>query len=87
MREIAPAITPLAVGFLFLLGLILVLGIWSEKVMSDVSFRNVTLIVQHGARLRLLLDMRLALTKLDNEARARSEIETRRGFRRRLRCV
>jgi signal transduction histidine kinase len=80
VREIAPALTPLVIGFLLLLVLILLLGIWSERLMSNVSSKERVLLSQHSARLRLLLDMRLALTKLNNEARARSEIEGRRGF-------
>lgn len=80
VREIAPALTPLAIGLLLLLVLILLLGIWSERLMSNVSSSERVLLSQHSARLRLLLDTRLALTKLDNEARARSEAEGRRGF-------
>lgn len=76
-REIAPAITPLVIGFTLLLALISVLGYLSVKRMNEVSFRVLDLEQQHSARLGLLLRLRLALTKLDNEARARQNAEAR----------
>ena len=78
VREIAPAITPLAIGFLLLLALIFLLGLRSEAIMGDVSFQARDLVSQHSARLSLLLNLRLALRKLDNEARIRSDAEARR---------
>lgn len=74
-REISPAITPLVIGFAFLLILIAVLGFLGEKVMTDVSFEAADLGTQHTARLNVLLSLRLALTRLDNEARARARAD------------
>src|SRR5688500_11930188 len=67
VREIAPAITPLAIGFLLLLALILLLGYTSETIIGDVSFEARDRVAHQSARVNLLLQLRLALTKLDNE--------------------
>ena len=77
-REIAPAIMPLVIGFTLLLALISVLGYLSVQRMNSVSFHVLDLERQYSARLRLLLDLRLAVTKLNNEARAR-EVAISRG--------
>jgi signal transduction histidine kinase len=76
-REIAPAITPLIIGFTVLLALIFVLGYLSIRRMDEVSTQGRELELQHSARLSLLLNLRLALTKFDNEARLRHETEAR----------
>lgn len=80
-REIAPAITPLIIGFTLLLALISVLGYLSVKRMDEVSFRVLDLEHQHAAKLGLLLKLRLAVTKLNNEVRARKDSEARREFK------
>ncbi|MDQ3172574.1 MAG: ATP-binding protein [Acidobacteriota bacterium] len=80
-REIAPAITPLIVGFTLLLVLISVLGYLSMQRMDEVSFRVFDLEQQHAAKLGLLLKLRLAVTKLNNEVRARQDSEARRGLK------
>src|SRR5258705_5871579 len=80
-REFAPALTPLIIGFTVLLVLISVLGYWSVRRMDEVNFQARDLELQHSARLSLLLNLRLALTKLDNEARARHEAEARRELK------
>jgi signal transduction histidine kinase len=77
-REIAPAITPLIIGFTLLLVLISVLGYLSVQRMDEVSFRVLDLEHQHAAKLGLLLKLRLAVTKLNNEVRARQDAEARR---------
>src|SRR5262245_53387619 len=77
-RAFAPAIAPLIIGFLLLLALISILGLWSVGKMDDVGFQAREFAVQHTARLQLLLDLRLRLRELDNEARARHEAESRR---------
>src|SRR5215813_3215016 len=76
-REIAPAITPLIIGFTLLLGLIMLQGYMSIRRTDDVSTRVLDLENQHTARLSLLLQLRLAVTKLNNEARVRHEANTR----------
>lgn len=80
-RQIAPAISPLIFGFTVLLALILTLGYLSVRRMDDVSFRVLDLEHQHAAKLGLLLQLRLGLTKLNNEARARQEAEARRELK------
>ena len=80
-REISPAIVPLIVGFLLLLILIAVLGFLSVNRMEQVSHDVLDLEQQHLAHFGLMLRLRLALTKLDNEARARSESDARRELR------
>jgi len=80
-REIAPAITPLIIGFTLLLVLISVLGYLSVQRMDEVSFRVLDLEQQHAAKLGLLLKLRLAVTKLNNEVRARQDSEARRALK------
>lgn len=80
-REIAPAITPLVIGFTLLLALISLLGYLSVQQMDTVNATVLDLQRQHAARLGLLLNLRLAVTKLNNEARARHEAEARRELK------
>ncbi|MDQ2920128.1 MAG: ATP-binding protein [Acidobacteriota bacterium] len=80
-RGLAPAIMPLFVGFLLLLILIFVLGFLSVRRMDEVSVAVLDLEQQHAAKLSLLLKLRLAVTKLNNEARARAESEARGEMR------
>jgi signal transduction histidine kinase len=80
-REIAPAITPLIIGFTLLLALISLVGYLSVQRMDEVSFRVLDLEHQHAAKLGLLLQLRLAVTKLNNEVRARQESEARRELK------
>jgi signal transduction histidine kinase len=79
-REIAPTITPLVIGFLLLLALIAVLSLLSVRTMTKVSFEAHDLEAQYTARLTLLLNLRLAITKLDNEARMRADTESQGKF-------
>ena len=80
-REIAPAITPLIIGFTLLLALISLLGYLSIQRMDEVSFRVLDLEHQHAAKLDLLLKLRLAVTKLNNEVRARQDSDSRRELK------
>src|SRR5437773_7381014 len=77
-RELAPAVTPLVIGFTLLLIVISVLGYLSVRRMDEVSVQVLDLEHQHAARVSLLLQLRLALTKLDTEARLRQRAEARR---------
>src|ERR1700682_1998061 len=76
-QQLAPAIMPLIIGFLILLVLILVMGIVSGRRMDEVGGAVLGLEEQHAAKFSLLLKLRLAVTKLNNEARRRAESETR----------
>lgn len=80
-REIAPAISPLIIGFMLLLGLISLVGYLSVRSMDSVSSHVRDLESQHAAKLSLLLNLRLGVTKLNNEARARAEAEARRELK------
>ncbi|HEV7680747.1 MAG TPA: ATP-binding protein [Pyrinomonadaceae bacterium] len=80
-RELSPAIIPLIVGFLLLLILIGVLGYLSVSRMDDVGGAVLDLEHQHAAKLSLLLKLRLAVTRLDNEARSRAEADARRELK------
>jgi signal transduction histidine kinase len=81
LREISPAIVPLIVGFVLLLILIAVLGLLSVSRMDEVGNAVLDLEQQHAAKLSLLLKLRLAVTQLDNEVRARSEADARRELK------
>jgi signal transduction histidine kinase len=81
IRRLSPSIIPLIVGFLLLLMLVGVLGLLSTRRMDDVGQAVLDLENQHSAKLGLLLKLRLAVTKLDNEARARAVADARREFR------
>ncbi len=80
-KGLAPTIMPLFLGFLILLILISVLGILSVQRMDEVSISVLRLEQEHAAKLGLLLKLRLATTKLNNEARALDRAGSRREFR------
>src|SRR2546430_13018834 len=80
-RELAPAVTPLIIGFTLLLIVISVLGYLSVHRIEDVGRQVLDLEHGHAARANLLLQLRLALTRLDNEARARQDAEDRKSTR------
>lgn len=80
-RELSPAIIPLIVGFLLLLILVGVLGLLSVRRMDEVGRAVLDIEQQHAAKLSLLLKFRLAVTRLDNEARARAEADARGGLK------
>ncbi len=80
-RELSPAIIPLILGFLSLLILIAVLGLLSLRRMDEVGVAVLGLEQQHAAKLSFLLQLRLAVTKLNNEARARAEADARRELK------
>lgn len=75
IQKFAPALAPLIIGFLLLLGLIYGLGYLGLRKMSDVTFQAKDVSSQRIARLNLLSDLRLKVTQLDNEARLRARAE------------
>lgn len=81
LRGFAPALTPLIIGFLLLLGLILVLGVKSARQMQDVGSHAQRRALDYSYRLSLLLDLRLKFAQLDNEARARHRNESIRDLK------
>ncbi|HEY6804079.1 MAG TPA: ATP-binding protein [Pyrinomonadaceae bacterium] len=78
---IAPTVTPIVIAFLLLLGLIGGLGFLSAREMDKVAVNAQSLVTQNSAHQGVLLNIRLAVNKLDNEARTQSEAESRREFR------
>ncbi|MEK6336912.1 MAG: ATP-binding protein [Acidobacteriota bacterium] len=77
-RRLDPALAPLLAGFALLLLLILVLGNLSVRKLEDTSREALQLQNSHAARASLLLELRVALTRVDNEARDRMEARARR---------
>ena len=73
------ALLPLVVGFALIVSLVYLLGRLSRETVSDVRFDTQGEERALSGTLRILLDMRLALSRLDTEARlrARSEAGTR----------
>ena len=80
-RGYAPAIAPLVIGFLLLLGVILTLGLISANMMNQVGNNSQRLNLEYSTRLNRLFDLRLTLISLDNETRARAASESRREIK------
>jgi signal transduction histidine kinase len=80
-RGYAPAIAPLIIGFLLLLGLIFALGLRSANKMDEVGYATRQRALDYSARLGLLLDLRLKFAQLDNEARTRHREESSRELK------
>jgi signal transduction histidine kinase/outer membrane murein-binding lipoprotein Lpp len=78
---IAPTITPIVIAFLVLLGLISGLGLFSTAKMDQVATSAQDLVAENSAHKTVLLNLRLAVTKLDNEARAQSREQSRRDIK------
>jgi signal transduction histidine kinase len=76
-----PALLPLIIGFAVLLLLVLAQGNLSVRRLEDISRRSLQLEQSYAARASLLLQFRVALTRLDNEARNRAEADGRRELR------
>jgi signal transduction histidine kinase len=71
---------PLIVGFLLLLAVILVLGMKTASKMNDVASNARILTQGYSNHLTKLLDIRLKVFNLNNEARLRGAAEARREF-------
>lgn len=79
-KRFAPTLVPLLLGFALLLALMLILGSLSIQSLHGVSGEVLDLERQYAARLGLMLRLRVGVTKLNNEARARSEAEAQGRF-------
>lgn len=77
-RGYAPAITPLIIGFLLLLAVILVLGIKSASQINEVASNARILTLGYSSHLSKLLDLRLKVINLNNEARVKDVAQSRR---------
>ena len=80
-RGYAPALAPLVTGFLLLLTVLLVLGLKSAGKVADVGDNARRLNLEYSTRLTRLLDFRLKLMALENEARWRDLSESNRGLK------
>src|SRR6185369_1432210 len=76
-----PTLMPLLVGCALLLLFVIVLGNLSVRRVEDTSRHVLILEQQFAARAALLLQFRIALTRLDNEARDKMEAEARKEIR------
>src|SRR5215471_20684597 len=76
-----PALLPLLAGFAILLLLILAVGNLSVRKLEDTSRRSLQLEQSYAARASMLLQFEVALTRLDNEARARAGADARKELR------
>ncbi|HEV2834856.1 MAG TPA: ATP-binding protein, partial [Pyrinomonadaceae bacterium] len=76
-RAFVRTITPLIIGFLLLLALILVLGVRSASRMEAVGNTARERSFEYSQRLETLLELRLKLTQLDSEARIRHAVVSR----------
>jgi signal transduction histidine kinase len=79
--RIDPTLMPLLVGCISLLLFVLVLGNLSVRRVEDTSRQVLELEQQYAARATLLLRLRIALTRLDNEARNRAAAQARQELR------
>ncbi len=73
----APILNLLVIGFALLLTLVLVLGLLSVQRMESVSERVLDLEREQGTQLNIIVQLRAAATKLNNEARARADAQSR----------
>jgi signal transduction histidine kinase len=76
-----PTLMPLLVGCALLLLFVIVLGNLSIRRVQDTSREVLMLDQQFAARTALLLELRVALTRLDNEARDKMEAQAREELR------
>jgi signal transduction histidine kinase len=78
-RALFRALTPLIIGFVLLLGLIVALGLRSANRMQAVGDTARRLSFDYSQRLQLLLDLRLKAMRLDSEARIRHTLTASQG--------
>ncbi len=76
-----PGLAPLVAGFALVLLLIFVLGNLSIRRIEDTSSEALNLGNSLSERNKVLLELRVALTRLDNEARDRAGAQARREIR------
>lgn len=79
--RIDPTLMPLLVGCALLLLFVIVLGNLSIRRVEDTSREVLILEQQYAARAALLLQLRINLTRLDNEARNKMEAQARNEWR------
>ena len=75
-RSLWQAIVPLFVGFVLLVGLVIGLGVLSDRELEDISKETSGDERRLSTMFRNLLDLQLALNKLHTEARIRAQVES-----------
>ncbi|MBA3240153.1 MAG: hypothetical protein H0T60_02915 [Acidobacteria bacterium] len=75
-RSLWQAIVPLFVGFVLLIGLVIGLGVLSDRELEDISKETSGDERRLSTMFRNLLDLQLALNKLHTEARIRAQVES-----------
>jgi signal transduction histidine kinase len=80
LRKLAPSLRPIVVGFALLLVLVFLLGYLSARQLEDVSGGVFDLQGRQAAKVNTLLELRTAVNRLDNEARARARIGEPEGI-------
>ena len=75
-RSLWQAVVPLLVGFVLLIGLVIGLGVLSDKELEGISRETSEDERRLSTMFRHLLDLQLALNKLHTEARIRGQVES-----------
>jgi len=76
-RSLVRAITPLIVGFVLLLALIIGLGLRSAGRIEEIGNKARALSSDHSERIKVLSNLRLKISQLDSEARIRHAVLSR----------
>ncbi|HSD47219.1 MAG TPA: ATP-binding protein [Pyrinomonadaceae bacterium] len=76
-RSFTRAITPLVVGFVLLLGLIIGLGLRSASRIEEIGNKARAQSSDYSERIQALLNLRLKISQLDSEARIRHAVLSR----------
>jgi signal transduction histidine kinase len=74
-RPLWQALLPLLIGFALLIALVIGLGVLSQGTLQNIRFDTERDERRISESLKRLLDLRLALSKLDTEARIRGQVE------------
>ncbi len=74
-------LVPLITGFALLIGLVIGLGYLSKQQLKRVSGRALDMEQRNAARVRVLLGLNAELIRLNTEARARADAESRGGLK------
>lgn len=80
LRKLAPSLRPIVIGFALLLVLVFLLGYLSARQLEDVSGGVFDLQSRQATKVNTLLELRTAINRLDNEARARARIGEPEGI-------
>jgi signal transduction histidine kinase len=76
-RSFMRTITPLVVGFVLLLGLVIGLGLRSARRIEEIGNKAQTRSSEYSERIQVLSDLRLKISQLNSEARMRHAVLSR----------